>query len=169
MVTSIGNVALFVTNLEDSVTFYTTVIGLQVLTTIETDEVSGLSKEGRFGAEPEFRKFAVCDGLPVSPTRAPAYRIGDAHDGVADLVHSTCRFRSRAQKGRSSGKQFRTQPAGIGTVNSKPSLLAISPRGTAYPVRVSSVVSAQVKPPLRQGHSETTVSGSKDQRGAFGS
>ena len=39
MVTSIGNVALLVTDLEDSVSFYTSVIGLQVLTTIETDEV----------------------------------------------------------------------------------------------------------------------------------
>jgi lactoylglutathione lyase len=39
VVTSIGNVALDVSDLEKSVAFYTDVIGLQVLTTIETDEV----------------------------------------------------------------------------------------------------------------------------------
>ena len=39
MTTSIGNVAVWVTSLERSVPFYTGVLGLAVLTTIETEDV----------------------------------------------------------------------------------------------------------------------------------
>lgn len=68
MVTSIGNVALLVARLEDSVSFYTTVIGLQVLATIETDEV----KEVIVGAKDVGSQLMLARRVeqdsPVSPS-----------------------------------------------------------------------------------------------------
>ena len=68
MTTSIGNVAVAVTSLERSVPFYTQVIGLSVLATIETDDV----KEIIVGADELGSQLMLAkhkrDAPPVRPS-----------------------------------------------------------------------------------------------------
>lgn len=68
MATSIGNVALLVTDLEKSVAFYTRVIGLQVLTTIETDEVKEVIVGGKDVGSQLMLARRVEQDSPVNPS-----------------------------------------------------------------------------------------------------
>lgn len=68
MTTSIGNVAIYVADLERSVGFYTDVIGLTVLTTIETPDV----REVIVGAPQDGSQLMLAkpagEPMPVSPS-----------------------------------------------------------------------------------------------------
>jgi lactoylglutathione lyase len=68
MATSIGNVALLVTDLDESVSFYTTVIGLQVLTTIETDEVQEVIVGAKDVGSQLMLARRIDQDLPVNPS-----------------------------------------------------------------------------------------------------
>src|SRR3569623_1529566 len=68
MTTSVGNVAIWVTSLDRSVPFYTQVLGLDVLTTIETQDV----REVIVGAEHVGSRLMLAQRLTAQQPVVPA-------------------------------------------------------------------------------------------------
>ena len=80
MTTSVGNVAIWVTSLDRSVPFYTQVLGLDVLTTIETQDV----REVIVGAEQVGSRLMLAERLTAQQPVVPA-GIWKVYVDTADL------------------------------------------------------------------------------------
>jgi lactoylglutathione lyase len=96
--TSIGNVAIYVADLERSVAFYTNVLGLAVLATIETADV----KEVIVGAENDGSQLMLAkpsgESAPVNPS------------GIWKVFVNTDDLDGVLARGRAAGVQLAAEP-----------------------------------------------------------